>query len=82
MCIIIVPFMDTERINISLPKEILVEIAAETGPRGRSRFILEAVRGLLKERRDQRLADEYRAAAADIRRINRDLEGTLGDGLD
>jgi hypothetical protein len=36
----------------------------------------------IKERRDQRLAEEYREAAAEIRQINKELEGTISDGLD
>ena len=36
---------------------------------------------LLKEQKAQDLGAEYEAAAAEIRRINRDLEGILNDGL-
>jgi hypothetical protein len=36
----------------------------------------------LKELKAKRLALEYEEAAADIRRISEDLEGTLDDGLD
>jgi metal-responsive CopG/Arc/MetJ family transcriptional regulator len=74
--------MKTVRINISLPNEVLEEISREVGPRKRSRFIAEAVERSLKEQRDRRLAAEYEAAAAEISRINRELEGAIGDGLD
>lgn len=74
--------MDTVRINISLPRDIVNELSQEIGPRERSRFIREAVRLLLKKRKEKRLAAEYREAAEDIQRINLELEGTVDDGLD
>jgi len=74
--------MNSIRINISLPKETFEELTKEIEPRKRSRFITEATRRLLKERRDQRLAAEYKEAATEIRRINRELEGVISDGLD
>ena len=74
--------MENARINVSLPKEILTELSKEVGPRKRSRFIAEAIRRLLKVRREKKLAEEYRSAANEIRRINQELEGVVGDGLD
>jgi metal-responsive CopG/Arc/MetJ family transcriptional regulator len=74
--------MKTVRVNISLPEELLKEISREVGPRKRSRFIAGAIARSLKEQRDRRLAAEYEAAAAETSRINRDLEGVLGDGID
>ncbi|MDA8308852.1 MAG: hypothetical protein M0Z81_18790 [Deltaproteobacteria bacterium] len=74
--------MKTVRINISLPEDLLEEISREVGPRKRSRFIAEAVASALKEQRDRRLAAEYEAAADEITRINGELEGAIGDGID
>ena len=74
--------MKTVRINISLPDEMVKEISREVGPRKRSRFIAEAVARSLKEQRDRRLAAEYEAAAAEVSRVNRELEGAVGDGID
>jgi metal-responsive CopG/Arc/MetJ family transcriptional regulator len=74
--------MESVRINISLPKEVFAELSREAGSRKRSRFVTEAVRRLIKERRDQRLAAEYREAADEIQRVNRELDGVLSDGLD
>lgn len=74
--------METIRINVSLPSKLLADLSREVGPRQRSRFISEAVERLIRERRDQRLAAEYQAAAAQIRRVNGEMEGALGDGLD
>ena len=74
--------MKTARINVSLPGEILAELSMEVDSRKRSRFITEAIRRLLKEKREKRLAAEYREAAQDIRRVNRELEEVIADGLD
>jgi metal-responsive CopG/Arc/MetJ family transcriptional regulator len=74
--------MDYVRINISLPKTVVVELSKRLPPRKRSKFIAEAVKKQLQDQKARRLAAEYQEAAAEIRRINRDLEGTLSDGLD
>jgi metal-responsive CopG/Arc/MetJ family transcriptional regulator len=74
--------MESVRINISLPKEVFDELTHEVESRKRSRFVTEAIKRLIKDRKDQRLASEYREAAGEIRRINQDLEGVINDGLD
>ena len=74
--------MKSVRINVSLPEYTFQELSSEVESRKRSRFITEAVTRLLKERKAQRLAAEYKEAAMEIRRINQELEGTLSDGLD
>lgn len=74
--------MESIRINVSLPREVFVEMSKEVESRKRSQFITEAIKRLVKEIRDQRLAGEYQEAAAEIRRINKELEGTINDGLD
>ena len=74
--------MQTVRINVSIPKDIFDELSQEVESRKRSRFITEAVIRLMKERKHQRLAAEYREAATEIRRINKELEGVINDGLD
>jgi metal-responsive CopG/Arc/MetJ family transcriptional regulator len=74
--------MSSVRINISLPEEVLTEITQEIQPRKRSRFITEAIVRSLKEQRNRRLAAEYEEAAAEIKRVNQEMEGTLSDGLD
>ena len=74
--------MKSVRINVSLPQDVFAELSGEVEPRKRSQFITKAIRRLIKETRDQRLAVEYREAAAEIRRINNELEGSITDGLD
>lgn len=74
--------MSSVRINISLPKDVVVEISRTVGSRKRSRFIAEAIVASLREQRAQRLAAEYEEASAEIRRVNQELEGAIADGLD
>ncbi|MGA2227299.1 MAG: hypothetical protein ABSH41_22925 [Syntrophobacteraceae bacterium] len=74
--------MHTVRVNISLPEDLLNEISREVGPRKRSRFITQAIARSLKELKDQKLAAEYEEAAAEISRINQELDGVTADGLD
>ncbi len=74
--------MNSVRINISLPKEVLKEITKDIEPRKRSRFITEAIKKHLKEQKARRLAAEYEEASAEVRRINQELEGVTSDGLD
>jgi len=74
--------METVRINISLSKDIFHEMSQTVAPRQRSRFIREAIVKVLKEKKAQRLATEYREAALEIKRINHELEGAIADGID
>jgi metal-responsive CopG/Arc/MetJ family transcriptional regulator len=70
------------RVNINLSEDLLAEISEVVGPRQRSRFISEAIIRSLNELRAKKLAVEYQEAASEIRKINEELEGTIGDGLD
>ena len=70
------------RINISLPQDLFKKLSREVEPRKRSRFITTAIEHVLRDKRYERLAAEYREAAAEIRRVNQELEGVIGDGLD
>ncbi len=74
--------MKSARLNISLPQKTVSALNREVKPRERSKFIAEAINNLLKKRQEQCLAREYQEAAADSKRVNQDLEGTLADGLD
>lgn len=70
------------RVSINLSEDLLAEISEVVGPRQRSRFISEAIIRSLKELRAKKLAVEYKEAASEIQKINEELEGTIGDGLD
>ena len=74
--------MASVRINISLPEDTFKELSKDIEPRKRSRFIAQAVKKSLKDLKKQRLAVEYEEAAAEIRRVNQEFEGTISDGLD
>lgn len=74
--------MKSARLNISLPQKTVSALNREVKPRERSKFIAEAINNLLKKRQEQCLAREYQEAAADSKKVNQDLEGTLSDGLD
>ena len=74
--------MASVRINVSVPRRTLDELKKAVEPRKRSRFISKAIEDALGEQKAQRLAAEYQEAAEEIRTADRDLEGTLSDGLD
>jgi hypothetical protein len=74
--------MNSVRVNITLPPEVLSELSQSVEPRKRSRFIADSVVRSLKELKAKRLALEYEEAGAEIRRVNDDLDGTMNDGLD
>jgi metal-responsive CopG/Arc/MetJ family transcriptional regulator len=61
---------------------VLEELSKEVESRKRSQFITEAIKLVVKEKKNQRLAAEYKAAASEIRRVNEELEGVINDGLD
>lgn len=70
------------RMNVSVPEEVFTEISRHIEPRKRSRFITDAIKHFLKERKERKLAAEYEEASAEILRINQELEGVISDGLD
>jgi len=63
------------------PKAVFQDLSQEVKSRKRSKFISESIKRSLKEKRDQKLAAEYREAAEEIRRINQDFEGAINDGI-
>jgi metal-responsive CopG/Arc/MetJ family transcriptional regulator len=74
--------MSSIRINISIPEELQRDLLREIEARKRSQFIAKAIARALREKQAERLAAEYREAAAEISSINCELEGTIADGLD
>jgi len=74
--------MASIRINVCLPEEIYQHLKEEVKPRETSRFITMAVKKMIGEIRQERLAAEYREAAGEMQGQYNDLEGTVGDGID
>jgi metal-responsive CopG/Arc/MetJ family transcriptional regulator len=70
------------RINVSLADDLFEELKRAAPARKRSRFIAESLNETLSRRKAKLLAEEYQAAAAEIRKANREMEGAIGDGLD
>jgi metal-responsive CopG/Arc/MetJ family transcriptional regulator len=73
--------MSSVRVNISLPEGTYSELKHEVPPRERSKFVTLAIKKLISERRNERLAREYREAARESLEAYKDMEGTLNDGL-
>jgi metal-responsive CopG/Arc/MetJ family transcriptional regulator len=73
--------MASVRINIYFPEELLSRLRREVQHGEMSKFIATAVRKQLDERHKERLAAEYRSAAAEIQEHYNDLEGTMTDGI-
>ncbi|MGC9975164.1 MAG: hypothetical protein ABSC57_00385 [Syntrophales bacterium] len=73
--------MSSVRVNISLPEGTYSELKQEVPPGERSKFITLAIKKLIGERRNERLAREYREAAREVLETYEDMEGTLNDGL-
>ncbi len=57
------PLKKLTRTNVTLPKELLDEVDALAGPRGRSQFVAEAVETKVKRERLRKAIDEARGAA-------------------
>jgi metal-responsive CopG/Arc/MetJ family transcriptional regulator len=70
------------RINVSLADDLFEELKRAVPDRKRSRFIAESLRASLHRKQAEKLAEEYQAAADEIRRANQEMEGVIGDGLD
>ena len=73
--------MSSIRVNVSLPEVTYAELKEEVPLRERSKFVAVAINRLIKERRKERLAREYREAAKETEDAYKDMEGTLSDGL-
>ncbi len=63
------------------PDEIYQNLKEEVEPREASRLIATAIKKMIGERLQKRLAAEYRDANVEIQGQYNDLEGTVGDGI-
>lgn len=78
--------MDIVKVNIVIPKKIMDEIDAMTGPRKRNRFIVEALTEKVKElKREEmlRLLEEgYRTTQEEDRTLTEDFAHADLEGWD
>lgn len=77
---------DTVRLNITLPKELLVSLDQLTGPRKRSRFIQEALEARIKQKQkeklDKLLEEGYRATKKESLSLSREFKSVDLEGWD
>ena len=77
---------DVVRMNITLPRELVVALDNLTGPRKRSLFISEAVRQKIqqieKEKLDALLAEGYQASKQESIELVKEFEGIDIEGWD
>jgi len=71
----------TEKVTVSLPKEIVEALRREIPRRKRSKFIAETVKKQLKKMEKQVLVKAYKEAYAEIKKENQEFNGTTGDGI-
>jgi metal-responsive CopG/Arc/MetJ family transcriptional regulator len=77
---------DTVRLNITVPKELARALNEFAGPRKRSRFIVDAVRKEIDQKRkeelEKALEEGYRASAKESLALAREFEGADLEGWD
>ena len=78
--------MDTIRMNITLPKEIVQALDELTGPRKRSRFISEAIRQRIEQLRNEELEkileEGYQANKKESLALTKEFEAVDLEGWD
>ena len=77
---------ETIRLNITIPKDLVMALNKLTGPRKRSRFIAEAIRKQIeqrqKEKMDKILEEGYRAIGRESLNITKEFEIADLEGWD
>ena len=71
----------TEKVTVSLPKEIVDTLRKEIPRRKRSKFIAETIKKQLKKMKKQVLIKAYKEAYTEIEKENQEFDGTTGDGI-
>ncbi len=71
----------TEKVTVSLPKEIVDTLRKEIPRRKRSKFIAETIKKQLKKMKKQVLVKAYKEAYTEIEKENQEFDGTTGDGI-
>ena len=71
----------TEKVTVSLPKEIVDTLRKEIPRRKRSKFIAETIKKQLKKMKKQVLVKAYKEAYTEIEKENQEFDGATGDGI-
>lgn len=75
--------MDTVRLNITLPKEVVKKLA---GVRNKSSLITQALMEMFERKERERLIktlkEGYKATALEERKLSDEWDATAGDGID
>jgi len=80
--------MDTDnvRLNITIPKDLLVALNQFTGPRKKSRFIAQAIRKQIEQQQkqalDKALEEGYRATSKENLAVSDEFEAADLEGWD
>jgi len=69
----------TEKVTVSLPKEIVDTLRKEIPRRKRSKFIAETVKNQLKKMKKQALIKAYKEAYTEIEKENQEFDGVIGE---
>ena len=77
---------DSVRLNITIPKDLLIALNQYTGPGGKSRFIAQAIRKQIEEQQKQSLnkalEEGYRAGSKENLAISDEFEAADLEGWD
>ena len=77
---------NTVRLNITIPKELARTLNEFAGPKKRSRFIVEAVKNHIDQKRkkelEMTLEEGYRATAKETSALAKEFEGADLEGWD
>jgi len=71
----------TEKVTVSLPREIIDALRKEIPRRKRSKFIAQTIKKQLKKMKKQVLIQAYKEAYAEIEKENQEFDGATGDGI-
>ena len=71
----------TEKVSVSLPKEIIDALRKEIPRRKRSKFIAQTIRKQLKKMKKQVLIQAYKEAYVGIEKENQEFDGATGDDI-
>ena len=77
---------ETARINVTLPRDVIESLNQIAGPRSRSRLIAESIREHIRQMKaaelGKRLAEGYRAVAAENMAMTEEFESVDLEGWD